>query len=67
MASARGITLKSKRELAIMREAGRVDSLALQAAKAAIRPGATDMGLQGKFSEDLSVQPSLGEVSNLWG
>jgi methionyl aminopeptidase len=41
MASSRGITLKSNRELAIMREAGRVNALALEAAKAAIRPGAT--------------------------
>ncbi len=41
MSPSRGITLKSNRELAIMREAGRVNALALEAAKAAIRPGAT--------------------------
>jgi methionyl aminopeptidase len=41
MAAPRGIELKSESELGLMREAGRVNALALEAAKAAIRPGAT--------------------------
>lgn len=41
MATPRGIELKTERELGLMREAGRVNALALEAAKAAIRPGVT--------------------------
>lgn len=37
----RGIVLKSERELSLMREAGRINALALAAAIAAVRPGAT--------------------------
>ena len=37
----KGIERKSQRELAIMREAGRINALALAAAKAVIRPGVT--------------------------
>ncbi len=37
----RGVVLKSRRELMRMREAGRVNALALAAAVAAVRPGAT--------------------------
>ena len=51
MAGARGITLKSTRELAIMREAGRVNALALEAAKAAIRPGATTADVDAAAAE----------------
>jgi methionyl aminopeptidase len=47
----RGITLKSKGELAIMREAGRVNALALEAAKAAIRPGATTADVDAAAAE----------------
>jgi methionyl aminopeptidase len=39
------VTIKSKRELALMREAGRVNALALAAAVAAVRPGATTADL----------------------
>jgi methionyl aminopeptidase len=53
MASARGITLKSTRELAIMREAGRVNALALAAARAAIRPGATTAEVDAAAAEVL--------------
>jgi methionyl aminopeptidase len=53
MASARGIILKSDRELAVMREAGRVNALALQAAKAAIRPGATTAEVDAAAAEVL--------------
>jgi methionyl aminopeptidase len=41
MVPSRGITLKSTRELTLMREAGRVNALALAAAKAAIRAEVT--------------------------
>ena len=51
MAALRGITLKSKGELAIMREAGRVNALALAAAKAAIRPGATTADVDAAAAE----------------
>jgi Xaa-Pro aminopeptidase len=53
MTPARGITLKSNKELAIMREAGRVNALALQAAKAAIRPGATTAEVDAAAAEVL--------------
>jgi methionyl aminopeptidase len=49
----RGIILKSKRELAIMREAGRVNALALAAARAAIRPGATTAEIDAAAAEVL--------------
>jgi methionyl aminopeptidase len=53
MAGARGITLKSKRELEIMREAGRVNALALQAARAAIQPGNTTAAVDAAAAEVL--------------
>jgi methionyl aminopeptidase len=37
----RGITLKSKSELAVMREAGRINALALEAARGVVAPGVT--------------------------
>jgi methionyl aminopeptidase len=55
MAGVRGITLKSARELALMREAGRVNALALQAAKAAIRPGATTAEVDAAAAEILKT------------
>ena len=36
-----GVVLKSERELLTMREAGRVNALALSAAAAVVRPGIT--------------------------
>jgi methionyl aminopeptidase len=51
MAISRGITLKSNRELAIMREAGRVNALALAAAKAAIQPGAATADVDAAAAE----------------
>ncbi|MFN2300190.1 MAG: type I methionyl aminopeptidase [Anaerolineales bacterium] len=53
MTGARGITLKSAQELAIMREAGRIDALALQAAKAAIRSGVTTAEVDAAAAETL--------------
>jgi methionyl aminopeptidase len=49
----RGIILKSQRELAIMREAGRVNALALEAARAAIRPGVTTAEIDAAAAEVL--------------
>jgi methionyl aminopeptidase len=51
--AARGIVLKSAQELAIMREAGRVNALALAAAKSAIRPGATTADVDAAAAEVL--------------
>lgn len=45
MNRSRGVVLKSERELAIMRRAGRVNALALLAAVSAVRPGATTADL----------------------
>jgi methionyl aminopeptidase len=51
MAAPRGIALKSEKELALMREAGRVNALALQAAKAVIRAGATTADVNAAAAE----------------
>jgi methionyl aminopeptidase len=53
MTGGRGITLKSKKELDIMREAGRVNALALQAAKEAIQVGATTADVDAVVREVL--------------
>jgi methionyl aminopeptidase len=53
MAGSRGITLKSKRELEIMREAGRVNAMALQAAREAIRPGVSTADVDAAAAEVL--------------
>lgn len=45
MKGSRGVVLKSNRELAIMRRAGRINALALLAAVEAVRPGATTADL----------------------
>lgn len=47
----RNIVLKSERELALMREAGRVNSLALAAVRAMIRPGVTTADLDAAAEE----------------
>jgi len=49
----RGVSLKSERELALMREAGRVNALALGAAIAAVRPGVTTADLDAAAAEVL--------------
>jgi methionyl aminopeptidase len=53
MVPSRSITLKSTRELTFMREAGRVNALALEAAKAAIRAGATTADVDAAAAEVL--------------
>ncbi len=47
----RNIVIKSPQELALMRQAGRVNALALAAAGAAIRPGATTADLNAAAEE----------------
>ncbi len=49
----RQITLKSSEELAIMRKAGEINAMALQAAYLAIRPGATTADLNAAADEVL--------------
>ncbi len=49
----RGIVLKSERELALMRQAGRINALALLAAMRAVRPGATTADLDAAAREVL--------------
>jgi methionyl aminopeptidase len=53
MAASRGIELKSGAELERMREAGRVNALALEAAKAVLRPGATTADADEAAAETL--------------
>ena len=47
----RGISLKTPDELAIMREAGRINARALAAARAAIRPGVTTADINAAAAE----------------
>ncbi len=47
----RGIYIKTPKELEIMREAGRINALALQATKALIRPGVTTLELDFAAAE----------------
>jgi methionyl aminopeptidase len=49
----RGVVVKSKRELALMREAGRITALALDAARRVIRPGATTADVDAAAAEIL--------------
>lgn len=47
----RGISLKTREELGIMREAGRINALALAAARAVIRPGVTTADIDAAAAE----------------
>lgn len=49
----RGVNIKNERELRLMREAGRINALALAAAIAAVRPGATTADLDAAAAEVL--------------
>ncbi len=51
MAWERNINIKNQQEIAIMREAGRINALALAAAKALIRPGITTLELDKAAEE----------------
>ncbi len=49
----RGVSIKNERELALMREAGRINALALGAAVAAVQPGVTTADLDAAAAEVL--------------
>src|SRR5574338_1184145 len=49
----RQITIKTQEEIAVMRAAGKINALALAAARAAIRPGATTADLNAAAEEVL--------------
>lgn len=49
----RGVNIKNERELGLMREAGRINALALAAAIAAVRPGVTTADLDAAAAEVL--------------
>lgn len=51
MVGQRGIYVKNEKELATMREAGRINALALQAARELIRPGVTTADLDAAAEE----------------
>ncbi len=53
MAWERNINIKSQQEIAIMREAGRINALALAAAKTLIRPGITTLELDKAAEEEI--------------
>jgi methionyl aminopeptidase len=51
MAWERGIIIKSQAEMALMREAGRVNALALEAARRMIKPGVTTQDIDDVATE----------------
>lgn len=53
MAWHRGVVLKSKRELELMRQAGRINALALTSAVSVVRPGVTTADIDAAASEVL--------------
>lgn len=53
MAWDRQITLKTEKELEVMREAGKINAEALAAARAVIRPGATTADVNAAAEEVL--------------
>lgn len=53
MSGQRGVSIKNERELELMREAGRINALALGAAIAAVRPGVTTADLDAAAAETL--------------
>ncbi|MCI0521343.1 MAG: type I methionyl aminopeptidase [Chloroflexi bacterium] len=53
MTGHRGVYIKSAQEIAVMREAGRINALALAAVREAIRPGVTTAELDGIAAEVL--------------
>jgi methionyl aminopeptidase len=58
----RGVVLKSQRELELMRQAGRINALALQAALAAVTPGVTTADIDDAASQvlrDHGAQPAF--------
>ncbi|HEY43325.1 MAG TPA: type I methionyl aminopeptidase [Anaerolineae bacterium] len=53
MTQRRGVVIKSKRELALMRDAGRINALALAAAVSVIQPGVTTADVDAAAAEVL--------------
>lgn len=63
----RNITVKSEKEIAIMREAGRINAEALAAARASIRPGATTADLNAAAEEVLKKHGAYSPFKNYPG
>ena len=62
MIGQRGIYIKNESEIAVMREAGRINALALAAVRKAIRPGITTAELDAIAAEVLrqhAAQPAF--------
>lgn len=55
----RNIVIKSPQEIAVMRAAGRINALALEAARAAIRPGATTADLDAAAEEVIRAHGAI--------
>ncbi len=67
MAWDRQITIKTPQEIAIMREAGKINAEALAAARAAIRPGATTADLNAAADEVLRKHGAYSPFKNYPG
>lgn len=67
MAWDRQITIKTPQEIALMREAGRINAEALAAARAAIRPGATTADLNAAAEEVLRKHGAYSPFKNYPG
>jgi methionyl aminopeptidase len=67
MAWDRQITIKTPQEIAVMREAGRINAMALAAARAAIRPGATTADLNAAAEEVLRKHGAFSPFLNYPG
>lgn len=67
MAWDRQITIKTPQEIAVMREAGKINALALAAARAAIHPGATTADLNAAAEEVLRKHGAYSPFKNYPG
>lgn len=67
MAWDRQITIKTPQEIAVMRQAGKINALALAAAVAAIRPGATTADLNAAAEEVLTKHGAYSPFKNYPG
>ena len=67
MAWDRQITIKTAQEIAVMREAGKINALALAAAREAIRPGATTADLDAAAEEVLRKHGAYSPFKNYPG
>lgn len=63
----RQITIKTQEEIAVMRAAGKINALALAAARAAIRPGATTADLNAAAEEVLRKHGAYSPFKNYPG